>query len=121
MSEKVVGYILLTAGIIIIILSSLSVYYVFKEKAKPFDIFKLPGISIDLSNLAAGEIPGNASADLKTELVDAEIINKPMNLVAHVLLMGFMVNVGFKIATLGVQMVRPIKVNLKEEGDKNGL
>lgn len=119
MSEKIVGYLLLSLGIILIVFSFFSVYYVFTAKAKPYDLFSLPGISIDLSNLATGELPKEVTPNLKTELVEADIINKPLNLIAHILLMGFLVNVGFKIASLGVQMVRPIKVNLKNIPENN--
>ena len=118
MSEKVTGYLLLLAGIVIIALSSLSVYYVFKGRVKPIELFKLPGISIDLSNIAGADLPKESSdigsqATLKTDLVEPDIINAPLNLFAHVIFMGFLVNVGFKVSSLGVQMLRPIKVNVK--------
>ncbi|KKR28940.1 hypothetical protein A2715_05860 [Candidatus Woesebacteria bacterium RIFCSPHIGHO2_01_FULL_39_32] len=121
MTEKVVGYIYIIAGTILMVLALVSVYMVFTKKMVPVNIFSLPGISIDLSSVAP-EVPkelqetqGEAASGLQTDLVAPEIINAPLNLIAHIILMGFVLNVGFKIASLGVQLVRPIKVNLRGE------
>lgn len=120
MGEKVTGYSLLVIGILTILLSVFSVYMVFTKKQKPVDLFTLPGISIDLSNLAGSDLPPEAAQlkgpeALKTDLVQPDIINAPLNLFAHLIFMGFVANIGFKISSLGVQMLRPIKVNLREE------
>ncbi|OGM21789.1 hypothetical protein A2863_00695 [Candidatus Woesebacteria bacterium RIFCSPHIGHO2_01_FULL_38_9b] len=115
MSEKITGYLLVLLGIIIMAIASYSVYSVFTNKAKPVSFFKLPGVALDLGSFVSQEetaVPAGQS--LKTELVSPEIINEPMNLLAHLLLMGFIVNAGYKLASLGVQFVRPIKVTIKE-------
>jgi len=126
MGEKVTGYSLLVIGILTILLSVFSVYMVFTKKQKPVDLFTLPGISIDLSNLAGSDLPPEAESQLKspealkTDLVQPDIINAPLNLFAHLIFMGFVANIGFKISSLGVQMLRPIKVNLKSEKGGEG-
>ncbi|OGM26327.1 hypothetical protein A2962_05230 [Candidatus Woesebacteria bacterium RIFCSPLOWO2_01_FULL_39_61] len=115
------GYILVAVGILIMLVASYNVYSLFVLKSKPVKLFNLPGISLDMSNLIGSEAPPSEVAKLKsegkltTELVGAEILNAPLNLVAHVFLVSFFLNLGFKVASLGVQFVRPIKVNLKEE------
>ncbi|MBU0569957.1 hypothetical protein KKB40_04215, partial [Patescibacteria group bacterium] len=53
---------------------------------------------------------------MSSELVKPELINQPLNLSAHLFLMSFLVNAGFKIASLGNQLLRPIRVKLKESG-----
>lgn len=83
---------------------------------EPINVIEVPGIALDFSGFVGQELESSGK-QLKSELVPAEVINKPINLLAHVILMGFMVNVGFKISSLGVQFLRPIKVNLKEKGD----
>ena len=124
MSEKVLGYILLVVGIIIISIPLFIVYSIYNKSQKPVEIFNLPGISLDYSSIVGGEIPeaelnkAKNEGKLKTELVGAEILNQPLNLFANIILLGFIVNVGFKVASLGVQFLRPIKVNLREREEK---
>lgn len=122
MSEKFFGYALLTIGLIIIVLSAVGVYMVFSGKMEVFKVFSLPPITLDLSGLMEAENPDMElmpQASLQTEIVKSEVLNNPLNLAAHILFMAFLVNVGFKISTLGVQMLRPIKVKVK--GDKSIL
>lgn len=120
MSEKIVGYLLLAIGLLIIAYSGFSVYSVFTKKNKPIDLFALTGISLDIGSLTGGDsasqqtgMPSREGVPAKTELVSPEIINTPLNLVAHLMLMGFVATVGYKIASLGVMLLRPIKVKLK--------
>ena|SRR3989344_6499620 len=122
MKEKVIGYSLLTVGILIILYSAFSVYSVFTKKQNPQDVFNLPGISLDLSGLVGSDLSPEERAlmkeknvSTKAELVSPEVLNTPLNYTFHILFMGFIASIGFKIANLGTLMVRPIKVNLKEE------
>jgi len=131
MTEKVLGYTYIVFGTILMILSLFSVYQIFINKVKPITLFNLPGISIDLSGVAP-EVPQevkekeSSPQSLKTELVQKEVINAPLNLLAHIIIMGFIANIGFKIASLGTLLVRPIKVTFRDEkekitADKNNL
>jgi hypothetical protein len=114
MSEKVTGYTLLFLGILVMGFSVFSIYMVFTAKTMPIDLFDLPGISLDLGKMAGSELPpGTQTQSLKTELVEADVINAPLNLMAHILFMGFILNAGYKLATLGVQFVRPINVKMR--------
>ncbi|OGM23659.1 hypothetical protein A2865_00230 [Candidatus Woesebacteria bacterium RIFCSPHIGHO2_01_FULL_39_17] len=121
MTEKVIGYMYILTGTVLMALALVSIYMVFTNKGNPVDIFNLPGISIDLSSVAPDVPQGQQDKEtavetgLKTDLVAPEIINSPLNIIAHVIFMGFILNVGFKIASLGVQFVRPIKVNLRTQ------
>lgn len=126
MNEKVVGYILLIVGIVVMTYAAVSVIGVFTNRSKPVDVFALSGISLDLGKIAGSDLPSAQGqkldrADTKTEIFGPEMVNTPMNLVAHLLFMGFLATVGFKIASLGTMLVRPIKVKLKtsEESSKN--
>lgn len=118
--EKIIGYLLLLIGLSVIVFSAFSVINVFKGRSQPYNLFSLPAISMNLSKLAGQPVP--PEANLEQELVAADIINKPTNLIAHLLFMGFITTVGFKIAQLGIMLVRPVKVNVigrKEEAKDN--
>jgi len=123
MSEKVVGYILLAVGILIILVSAVSVVSVFTGQAKPVQLFNFPGISLDTSGALKSALPEELRGSVKipetkTEVISSEMINFPSNLFAHLFLMGFVAGVGQKLASLGVQLVRPIVVKLRtKEGE----
>lgn len=112
MTEKWVGYSLLGVGLLIIVLAAFSVYQVFFGGAKPVQIFDFPAIGLSVSDLVSQPIPGVATGPNapKAELIPASVLNDTSNVIAHLLLMGFMVSVGSKIASLGVNLVRPIVV-----------
>lgn len=133
MNERLAGYGLVAVGLLIILIAFFGVYKVFTNQGSVVNLFNLPGIYLDVSGLVGSDLSSEEAAmlrqktgSLKAEIVSAELINKPLNLVAHLLFMGFLLNVGFKVASLGVQFVRPIKVNLREGketkigGEKNG-
>ena len=122
MSEKVIGYILLAAGILFIILTTFSMYNVFTKKSKPVELFNLGGISLDLSQMSGGDLSPaqreqltKSNLQTKTEIVKEDLINTPLNYGAHLMLMSFIAGAGFKIAKLGAMFLRPIKVKLKSQ------
>lgn len=114
MSERITGFFLLFVGIFFVIGCSLNVYFVFTKQLKPVELFKYSGISIDPSAMMPA-LPNNSSPSTvkPVEIVSAAMINDSSNLLAHIFLMSFLSGAGFKIASLGIQLLRPIKVNLK--------
>lgn len=118
MTEKILGYALLTIGILIILFSAYSAYRVFTKQQEPIQLFNFNAISLDIGKLIAPTL--TSSPDLSQELVSPEMINGPLNLSAHLLLMGFISSIGFKIASLGVMLIRPIVVKLKEKSESSG-
>src|SRR3989344_5534149 len=125
MSERILGYALLTIGIVVMVLSGLSVYQVFTKKTQPVKLFNFTGINIDLAQMTANQLTNlppemsqfinqgsnEKSNAYKTEILPADLINDSSNIFAHLLLMGFIASIGFKLAQLGTLLVRPIKVN----------
>jgi hypothetical protein len=47
-----------------------------------------------------------------TEIFPAEMINQSSNLGAFVFFMGFAVNVGYKVSSIGVKLIRPLYVKV---------
>lgn len=130
MPEKVTGYILIIIGIVAIILSAFSVYQVFTKKSQPVKLFNFKGISLDPSQLINQDLAQNLPTNFPpealellnqqnrpltkpAEIISPELLNDSSNIFAHLFLMGFIASVGFKLASLGVMLVRPIVVKLK--------
>ena len=128
MSEKILGYTLLTVGILTILFSAFSVYSIFTKKSKPAQLFNFQGLGIDASQMFSQSLPPGVASLMpnppaggqKTELIPGSMLNESSNIFAHLLLMGFIASIGFKLASLGTMLVRPINVKLKtNEAAKN--
>lgn len=121
MNEKTIGYSLIIVGIVTILFSATSVYLVFTKKSEPVKLFNFKGIGLDVGGFFADSLPPEASQMLSqnrgkspsTEIISADLINDTSNIFAHLFLMGFVASVGYKLASLGVMLVRPIVVKLK--------
>lgn len=124
MSEKVSGYSLLVTGLLVIVFAAFSVYQVFTSKAKPVQLFNFDSISINLGSLI--NAPDNATQEQMamvesarskvkpTEIIGKSMLNETSNIAAHLFLMGFIASIGQKIAGIGVMLLRPINVKVKE-------
>ena len=119
MSERITGYILLIAGILTMIFSFFQIIQVLTGNAKPLRIFSqntintekvLPDTSTFLDQLQLG------TSELKLpemQIIDPEVVNSFLNMLFYYLIMQFLLSFGYKIATLGTQMLRPIHVTMK--------
>lgn len=120
MTEKVIGYLLLTAGLIIIALSALNTFSILTKSAQPVKFLNLPSVSLDINQLLAGSLPAELRGQLPknqgspTELFPSSALNFTLNLTLHLLLLGFFVTIGYKTSQLGIQLLRPISVVLKQ-------
>jgi hypothetical protein len=83
-------------------ISVFSIYQVFTKQSQPVQLFSGEGIKV--------EIPGSQTP---SELISADYLNYTSNPTVHYLLMSFLVSVGFKVSTLGVQLLRPIEVKVQ--------
>jgi hypothetical protein len=101
MSEKITGYLLLIIGVGIIILALLNGYGIFSGVLDPVQFFNFSPMSIDLGQT-------------KQELFSGQDLSQSTNFFLHLILLGFFANIGFKLATLGVQLLRPIKIEVKD-------
>ncbi|OGG06136.1 hypothetical protein A2872_04155 [Candidatus Gottesmanbacteria bacterium RIFCSPHIGHO2_01_FULL_42_12] len=110
MSEKIAGYILLIAGVGVILLALINGYGLFTGSLTPVKFFNLQGIGFDLSQLA----PLPSATGTKQELISGSDISNTTNFFLHLIILGFFLNVGSKLGSLGVQLLRPIKVEVKD-------
>jgi len=122
MTEKVLGYLLIGAGLIAIVYAVLNLFSVFYGKSKPVAIFNFSGISLDTSQLVPQNLTPETSeffqeqpsGSQQTEIISADVLNQSSNIFAHLLLVGFLASAGQKIASIGTMLVRPINVKLKK-------
>lgn len=126
MNDKAVGYSLVGIGIAIMIGALFSLYLVFTHKAEPLQVFNLPGISIDASTLVpqnsmlerTQDFIGRSNAPApKIEMFPAVILNTLLNTIAHVVFMGFIVTIGFRIASIGTMLARTIVVHVRAKNN----
>jgi len=135
MTEKIVGYGMLLGGLLTIILAGLNVFGVFTGRIQPMTLFRFQSISIDSSQLVNQTYDLNMeglppeqvalleqvfdqqkqTTSQKIEILPAEILNQTTNVFGHLILMGFIASIGYKVAGLGVLLIRPIVVKLKED------
>ncbi len=125
MSEKVSGYSLLFIGIIVMVFCVVNIFMVFTSKAKPFSVFNLSSnnsssnsvTSLNIEDLlnqlqTSNESKLNSFPQPNIDILPPEVLNQSLNLTTHFFLMSFILGFGFKLASLGVQLVRPINVKL---------
>ena len=105
MQQKILGYVLLAIGILTILFTAFSVYNVFSGKTPPIQIIK--------ENTLFGPTGGGESPTiLQMSGISEESMVFIINLSFHLIFAGFVLNVAFKIAQIGVGLVRPIVVDL---------
>ena len=123
--NSVAGYGLLAIGVFIMFLSFFQVYRVFTKQASIPEFFHFQGVKMDLSKLApqidtsgfdaltkqlgvAGNISMQTPQPNETEIIPADMLNSSANIAVFAVLMGFVVNFGAKLATIGVELVRVV-------------
>jgi hypothetical protein len=113
-SEKTVGYCLLSFGLLLIIGAIISIFLVFTNRVKPVALIQQSGIKLDINSLLGAPVLPRPSTDNSTiELISGATVSDLTNIFLHVVLMGFITSGGYKIASLGIQLLRPIEVDIK--------
>lgn len=127
LTHLIVGYALIALGVFVMFLSSIQVYRVFTKQAEPVQYFDFPSVKIDLTKMAPkidtsgldelkkqlnlrGNETSTVSTSQETEILPSKVLNDPANLTVFILFMGFVLNFGYKIADLGIKLVRPVYI-----------
>lgn len=105
---KAVGYALLIAGLIFIILSVYSMYSVYTGAQAPPAVVQMNSITLP-APADAGTSPA------QTELLSGMNSSKLVNMGIWFALMTFVASAGGRIGGLGVKLIREIKVEVKKE------
>jgi hypothetical protein len=102
-TEKIIGYSLLTLGVILLIFSIFEMVTVYTGGASPPNLVSLQDLSLPLGQ-DGSNIP----------LIQGAQLSQLPNLFFWFILMFFVLFAGGKIASLGVSMIKDIKVEVKE-------
>jgi len=105
-TERIIGYILIGIGLVCILFSFYSMYNVFTNVVNPPEIFKMQSLS--LTTTVAG---ANGPAQINIAL-DQEA-RKVVDMFLYYLFMFFVVIVGSRLGSLGIQFIKEIKVQTK--------
>ncbi|PIZ66119.1 hypothetical protein CO051_04505 [Candidatus Roizmanbacteria bacterium CG_4_9_14_0_2_um_filter_39_13] len=130
-TEKIVGYSLLGVGILLMIIASFQIILVFTGKATPIQVMKSAPQknnqnttkNVDTTNpdellKQAQQDPfsllGSGGGLGMPDIIDPKTINDMLNLTVYYFIMQFVLGLGYKLASLGVQMVRPLKISVEK-------
>src|SRR3990167_7172786 len=114
-AEKIIGCSMLGVGILLMIFASFQIILTFTGKARPIKIFESApkeNLQNDTNNLDMSN-----PDKLLEQIIDPSVINQMLNLMVYYFIMQFVLGLGYKLASLGVQMIRPLKISI----DKNQL
>lgn len=103
--ERILGYSLLCVGLACIVFAFFSMHSVLTDQAKPPEIFQTQSLTLTTS-------PGTSQPTVVTIAIDPDI-RKIVNIFLYNLLMFFLVMVGGKMGSLGIQLIKEIKIKMK--------
>ena len=112
MELKTIGYLLLTVGLFLIGFTLVNMYLVFNGQNQPYKLFNQSSVTLSMKNLITSQtgVDKNNPTDTNLELLSASTVNNSLNLTFYLILMTFIGSSGYKISSLGVQLLRPINV-----------
>lgn len=117
MTERTTGYILLVVGILVMIYSTWQIINVFTGKAKPIQVvnYEAPEQSVNTNDILGQLQRGNSGSLPMPQLFDPDALNEIINLSIYYFIMQFLLGLGYKFSSLGVSMLRPIVVQVKNK------
>lgn len=117
MSEKILGYLFLSIGILVMSFSLVYIWLVFTNKIQPVAIIQAKSIQLDLTqalgNLSTGQAINSSNGGM--EIFSGQDMSKTLNLSITFFFMTFVMLFGFRVASLGIMLLRPIVVKVKEK------
>lgn len=124
MTERTTGYSLLILGIVIMIFATFQIISVFTGKANPIPLFQVEEVvdekeSSSSSNIFLDQLQNFSGQNInidqlpRMQIIDPAVLNRILNLTVYYLIMQFLLGLGYKLASLGTQLVRPIQVQMK--------
>ena len=107
-TNKIIGYVLLTVGILLIVLPIWQTYNIFTGKSLPAQVFMRPASLTVNQNVSAFDIQGQIQNAL-IKVLPIDFIDNTLNLVTWLLLGWILIYGGGKIAEIGVKLLNGSK------------
>lgn len=107
-TNKIVGYVLLIVGMLLIVLPLWQTYNIFTGKAMPSQVFMRPVALTVNEKVSALDIQGQIQNAL-IKIIPIDFIDNTLNLVAWLLLMWILIYGGGKISEIGVKLLNGSK------------
>jgi hypothetical protein len=104
--SKMVGWVLLVVGLILIVFAVYFMFRVFTGATAPPAIFNMKSITMPT---------GEGTSANNVELVPGGAVSLVINMLIWAVLMYFVASAGSRIGGLGVKLIRDIKVEVKRE------
>jgi hypothetical protein len=118
MSERSTGFSLLGFGVLLMLLTVIQITLVFTNIIKPIPLFSDSSGNSPLSSLTQQAGSSTASGQQLPALpsfMSSQTLNQSLNTMSDFFLMSFIGGFGYKLANLGVLMLRPVVVKLKSK------
>ena len=103
--NKIIGYILIIVGLLLIVLPLWQTYNIFTGNAIPAEVFKKPAsLDVDL-NVSTFDVQGQMQNAL-IKILPIDFINNTLNLMTWMILLWVLIYGGGKLADVGIKMIR---------------
>lgn len=120
-AEKTIGYVLLAVGLSMIVISVFMIVNILTGRSKPPQVLNVEAPSIQLPSAGSIELPEQLRAQgfslgqtgkeqSSQKIIPDEVFSFYINAGVFYLLMMFIASAGSKIATIGVHLIKDIKV-----------
>ena len=107
-TNKIIGYVLLLIGLLLIVLPLWQTYNILTGQGVPAQVFMRPAALTVNNNVSALDIPGQIQNSL-IKIIPVDFIDNVLNLITWLLLMFILIYGGGKIAEIGVKLLNGTK------------
>jgi hypothetical protein len=112
MSEKVIGYLLIAVGILVILFTGIGAYQVLTAQGMPAEFITATGPTTINLEIPLGD--SGQTVPVPLDIGSMVPVHRLINTSIHIVLMGFLASLGGKLAMIGTNLARPIIVKPRE-------
>jgi len=106
-TNKIIGYVLLTIGLLLIVIPLWQTYSIFTGKSLPPRVFTKPVSTKVNENVSVTDVQGQIQNAL-IKILPLDVINNTLSLISWLILMWILIYGGGKIAGIGVKLIKPL-------------
>jgi len=108
MTNKIIGYVLLAVGVLLIVVPLWHTYNIFTGNALPAQVFTRPASLTVNKNISMLDIQGQVQNAL-ANVLPVDFITGALNLITWLLLGWILVYGGGKLAGIGIKLLKEVK------------